>query len=188
MKNMITYRFNGTISESHSLLMKLLHVCMYLPKQDRECLKEHFSTTLSSSQDLLSKLPLGITQKINHMLDSFLLEIENMFIRCSIQRMSIAYIERAEAEKLVQEGIRILNTLNSTRDINKAFNTFESFRNSVAKKNQFDIPSSILPCNLNGHLENGHRMVQYVVLSFNKNLEMLRNRLDFHERMDSSEI
>ena len=102
--------------------------------------------------------------------------------------MSIAYIERAEAEKLVQEGIRILNTLNSTRDINKAFNTFESFRNSVAKKNQFDIPSSILPCNLNGHLENGHRMVQYVVLSFNKNLEMLRNRLDFHERMDSSEI
>jgi len=67
--------------------------------------------------------------------------------------MSFAYIERAEAEKLVQEGIRILNALNSTRDINKAFNTFKSFRNSFVKKNQFVIPSSIFPCNLNGHLE-----------------------------------
>ena len=42
MENIITYTFNFTIPESHSLLTKLLHVCIYLPKQDRERLKEHF--------------------------------------------------------------------------------------------------------------------------------------------------
>ena len=34
------------------------------------------------------------------MLDSFVLEKENMFSRCSKQRMSFAYIEHAEVEKL----------------------------------------------------------------------------------------
>ena len=78
------------------------------------------------------------------------------------QRMSFAYIERAEAEKLLQEGIGIVNSLNWTWNSNKEINTFKIFKNSVVKKNQFDIPSSIFPYNLNGYLENGHRMVQYI--------------------------
>ena len=37
------------------------------------------------------------------MLDSFVLEKENMFSRYSKQRMSFAYIEHADAEKLLQD-------------------------------------------------------------------------------------
>ena len=43
------------------------------------------------------------------MLDSFVLEKENMFSRCSKQRTSFAYIDRAEAEKLLHEGIGLNN-------------------------------------------------------------------------------
>ena len=50
------------------------------------------------------------------------------------QRMSFAYIERAEAEKLLQEGIGIVNSLNWTWNSNKEINTFKIFKNSVVKK------------------------------------------------------
>ncbi|XP_065571711.1 uncharacterized protein LOC136034457 [Artemia franciscana] len=179
MEKTLHFGFNTTLTEIHSLLIGLLPICRYLPSQEHYCMKSYFSGRLFSSSKLLSTLPVEISEGIYSILETIDKEKEEIFSKCSKQRMSFAYTERDQAETLLREGIEIIQSVNSTTDIDQVFKTFVNSQGTIVKRKQFDSYALITRCNLNRSLQIGHEIIEYIKSSIGNRLERLRNSLEF---------
>ena len=188
IENSVFFSFNAKLSDSLSLLNKLLPICSYLTACDHHCLEKDFSYRISSFRDLLRTLPMEISKKVFSVVETFDREKKYKFSSCSKQRMSFAFAESFEAEKLYQEGSGIMKSEIVTSDINEAFTKFENYRNSLVKTNQFDVSPSVFPCNLLRSSENRHRLIRCLESSFSKGLKSLLNSFYFQERVNATEI
>ncbi|XP_065571707.1 uncharacterized protein LOC136034452 [Artemia franciscana] len=179
MENSIYCGFNITLTEIHSLLIGLLPICRYLPSQEHYCMKSYFSERLFSSSKLLSTLPVEISERTYSILETIDKEKEEIFSKCSKQRMSFAYTERDQAETLLREGIEIIQSVNSTTDIDQTFKTFANSQITIVKRKQFDFYSLVTQCNFNQSLQKGHEVIEYIKSTLGNRLERLRNIFEF---------
>ena len=112
-------------------------------------MKSYFSGRLFSSSKLLSTLPVEISERTYSVLETIDKEKEEIFSMCSKQRMSFAYTERDQAETLLREGIEIIQSVNSTTDIDQVFKTFANSQSTIVKRKQFDSYALVTRCNFN---------------------------------------
>ncbi|XP_065571708.1 uncharacterized protein LOC136034453 [Artemia franciscana] len=181
MEKTIYFGFNITLTEIHSLLIRLSPICRYLPSQEHYCMKNYFSERLTSFSKLVRTLPVEISERTYSVLDRLDKEKEEIFSKCSKQRMSFAYIERDQAETHLREGIEIIQSVNSTTDIFRSdtFKTFANSQGTIVKRKQFDSYALVTRCNFNRSLQIGHDIIEYIKSSFDNRLERLRNSLEF---------